>query len=139
MMALVVIDASMALSFMFEDEGGDAARLVELAERTYLLAPPNFRVEVVNAVAMAVRSGRIDTDGGIAMLESFEAFEVMADPFVDAAPGETLRLSSRHRLTAYDAAYLELARRMQVPIATLDASLARAAALEGVAQVSLRN
>ena len=139
MMALAVIDASVALSFMFADEGGDAARLAELAERTFLLAPPNFRMEVLNAIATAVRSGRIGADGAATLLRSLEEVGVVSDAFVAPAPEETLRLSILHHLTAYDAAYLELARRMEVPLATLDAALLSAAEREGVLLVSLRN
>ena len=56
---------------------------------------------------------------------------------VDTAPDETavMTLARRHRLTVYDAAYLELALREGLPLATLDASLAEAARREGVAVV----
>jgi predicted nucleic acid-binding protein len=46
--------------------------------------------------------------------------------------GPTLELSVRHRLTLYDAAYLELALRRKLPIATLDAELRAAAEAEGI-------
>ena len=99
MMALVVIDASMALSFMFEDEGGDAARLVELAERFYLLAPPNFRVEVVNAVAMAggytyrarqndLYIKRLDSSGRMV--------RIAAKPETKVRPGDTVEIKERY-------------------------------------------
>ena len=139
MMSLAVIDASVALSFMFADEGGDAARLAELAERTFLLVPPNFRIEVLNAIAMAIRSGRIGADSAATLLRTLEDLDVVSDAFAAPAPEDTLRLSTVHRLTAYDAAYLELARRMEVPLATLDAALLVAAEREGVPLVSLRN
>jgi predicted nucleic acid-binding protein len=57
---------------------------------------------------------------------------------VDRSPDENavLRLARAHRLSVYDAAYLELAQRERIPLATLDAGLRRAAAGEGVALVS---
>jgi predicted nucleic acid-binding protein len=57
---------------------------------------------------------------------------------LDRSPDENavLRLARAHRLSVYDAAYLELAQREGLPLATLDADLGRAAAGEGVALVS---
>lgn len=60
---------------------------------------------------------------------------------VDRAPeeGAVLRLARTHRLSVYDAAYLELAQREGLPLATLDAALQKAAAGEGVALLSRRD
>ena len=60
---------------------------------------------------------------------------------IDRSPDENavLRLARAHRLSVYDAAYLELAQREGLPLATLDADLQRAAAGEGVALVSSGN
>ena len=52
-----------------------------------------------------------------------------------ADDGVLMALARTHRLTAYDAAYLELARRANLPLATLDIALARAASAEGVSLI----
>ena len=59
--------------------------------------------------------------------------DILQDPETGRqAWSQTIRLADLHRLTAYDASYLELALRRRLPLATLDAALARAATAEGV-------
>jgi predicted nucleic acid-binding protein len=81
-----------------------------------------------------VRRGRTDAAFRDAILADLALLPIRLDPETDRqAWGATARLAARHRLTLYDAAYLELARRRGLPLATLDRELRIAAAAEDVA------
>jgi predicted nucleic acid-binding protein len=82
---------------------------------------------------MAVRRGRINVDFRRAALTDLALLDVVIDDYTDAhAWGETLHLADRLQLTVYDAAYLELAKRRALPLATLDNELATAAKALGL-------
>jgi len=82
---------------------------------------------------MGVRRGRHDAAFRDATLADLALFPISVDPETDRqAWGPTVRLAERHRLTLYDAAYLELAQRRGLPLATLDTELRNAASTEGV-------
>jgi predicted nucleic acid-binding protein len=87
----------------------------------------------MNAVAVATRRGRISPDRASAFLGVLAgfSFEIAAAPEVDDLP-RLQALAARHKLTAYDAAYLDLAQRLGIPLATLDGDLMSAAIAEGV-------
>ena len=81
--------------------------------------------EVRNVLVVNERRGRIDTVGSAAFLAELEKLPILFDR---QSHSETLlTLARAHRLTVYDAAYLELARRLDAPLATLDQKLAAAA------------
>jgi predicted nucleic acid-binding protein len=91
-----------------------------------------WRLEVGNSLTVAVRRGRIDVDFRRAALADLALLDIAIDQSTDSdAWGETL-LADRFRLTLYDAAYLELARRRVLPLATLDGALCSAAMGLGV-------
>jgi predicted nucleic acid-binding protein len=82
---------------------------------------------------MAVRRGRIVPEFRRAALTDLALLDVMTDDHTDVhAWGETLHLADRFQLTVYDAAYLELATRRALPLATLDNELATAAKALGL-------
>jgi predicted nucleic acid-binding protein len=87
----------------------------------------------MNAVAVATRRGRISPDRASAFLGVLAGFSfaIAAAPEVDDLP-RLQALAARHHLTAYDAAYLDLAQRLGIPLATLDGDLMSAAIAEGV-------
>ena len=96
--------------------------------------PALFGLEVANVLLVSMRRQRIAPEAVAAGLTDLSAIDIRAE----AAPSiSTLReisdLAARHRLTAYDAAYLELARRLGATLATLDVPLATAARAESVA------
>lgn len=125
----LVLDASMTLSWLFSDEQTETSRNV-LATVTQegAVVPALWRLEVANALQSAVRRKRIAVADRDACLGDLTALRIAIDPETDThAWGETLRLAEAHSLSVYDAAYLELARRRGLPIATLDADLADAA------------
>jgi predicted nucleic acid-binding protein len=132
-----VIDASFVISWLFPDEGGPHVEKVVLGLlQSGAYAPAHWHVEVSNAVAVSRRRGRFNPVFRDGIVSRFLALPVMTDSAVPASiyPA-VIQCAEAHSLSAYDAAYLELARRMKVPLATLDKALAQAAKVEGVSLI----
>lgn len=135
----LVLDSSATLAWFFEDERTDpvTAVLRQVGEAGAIV-PALWRLEVANGLQMAVRRGRIDTAYREGALRELRALAITVDPETDArAWDETLPLAHRFDLTVYDAAYLELARRLRLPLASLDAKLRSAASASGIALLGL--
>jgi predicted nucleic acid-binding protein len=130
----LVLDCSATLAWLMEDETTDASRrLFDIIARDGALVPALWRLEVANSLQMAVRRRRITADARNASLRDLAGYKIATDPETDShAWTSTLQLSDRFGLTVYDASYLELAQRMQLPLATLDRRLQSAAAAAGV-------
>ena len=90
----------------------------------------------MNGLIMAVRRGRIDLERVARFARDLAALPIRIEP--PRAPAEwdaVIRVAIKHRLTVYDAAYLELAERTGLPLATLDGELRTAALAAGVVLV----
>ena len=120
-----VIDASLTLAWYFEDEATPATdELLDRLASNGAVVPALWRLEVGNALQMAIRRKRIDATFRDAALAELSAMPVSVDLETDThAWNATLRLSERFALTLYDAAYLELAQRRGLPLASLDREL----------------
>ena len=129
-----VIDASVALSWFLQDEQSPASdRLFALVAEEGAVVPSLWRLEIANALQVAVRRNRIDRAYRDGTIQRAGRLPIEVDPETDAhAWTRTLHLSERHDITVYDAAYLELALRRGVPLATRDRDLAKAAIDSGV-------
>lgn len=130
----LVIDSSVALAWCLPDEDLPELEGVErrVAEHG-AMAAAHWPLEVANGLVFAVRRGRIDTDFRDSALRDLAALPIVLDEeTAGQAWGETLRLADAHKLTIYDAAYLELSIRRNLTLATLDRALADAARAEGV-------
>ena len=136
-MAGLVLDSSIALSWCLPDEAlPDADEVQRTVATQGAVVAAHWPLEVANALLMAVRRGRIDGDFRDASLRDLAGLPIALDPETSSrAWRDTLRLAETHRLTAYDAAYLELAHRRGLPLATLDADLRAAARALGVGVV----
>ena len=125
----LVIDASTTLGWYFEDErtaAGDA--ILDRVTEEGAVVPSLWRYEVANGLQMAVRRKRIDAAYRDASLAELRLLPVATDRAGgDLAWSATLALADRFRLTLYDAAYLEMAQRQGVPLATADRALRAAA------------
>ncbi len=121
----LVIDASLTLTWYFEDEATPATEdLLDRVARTGAVAPPLWRFEVANGFQSAIRRKRIDAAYRDASIADLARLPIAVDPETDAHVWTTtLQLSDRHGLTIYDACYLELAQRRNLPLATLDQQL----------------
>lgn len=130
----LVLDPSLTLSWYFEDERTEAADAVlDQVVEAGAVVPPLWRIEVLNAFQMGIRRKRIDAAFRDAALGRLKAMAIAVDPDSDTqAWTTTLHLADRYRLTAYDAVYLELAQRKNLPLATLDQELRAAGAALGV-------
>lgn len=124
-----VLDASVALSWCFEDEAdaaGDAV-LRRLATEGATV-PAIWPLEVGNVLLAAEQQGRITPAGSARFLALLDALPIAVDTQTAArAPREILTVARAHGLSTYDAAYLELAARGGLPLATRDGTLAAAA------------
>ena len=125
----LVLDSSVTLSWFFEDERTAAtASVLERVVEQGAVVPAIWRLEVANALQSGLRRGRIDAAFRDATLSDLGQLDIVSDPDTDRyAWAETLQLADRFRLTLYDAAYMELAQRRHLPLATLDRELRMAA------------
>ena len=133
-MSDLVLDASLALQWFLEDEAGRQYSLSVLASLATKRAvvPMLWFYEVGNGLLMAHRRKRITFDQADGFLTRLKALPIDA---AEQVPSEVLELpaiAQKHSLTNYDAAYLALAMRFRLPLATTDADLRRAAAAAGV-------
>ena len=130
----LVIDASLALALCLKDEDSAYARTIAV-RLSYEDAsvPEVWPVEVANGLVMAERRSRLLRTELPRVNEFLLALPVRIEGgSLERSLSAVLDLASRHELTAYDASYLELARRASLPLATLDGRLRQAAEAEGV-------
>jgi predicted nucleic acid-binding protein len=130
----VVLDASMTIAWLFDDETGAGARTVlRRVAAEGAITPSLWRLEVANVLRNAVRRGRCDEDYATLSLRRLGRLLIVVDAETDArAWGDIRDLAHARDLTLYDAAYLELALRARLPLATCDQALVRAARQSGV-------
>ncbi len=132
---VLVVDASIALTWCFEDEvTAETEAIGTRVDSEGAIVPGLWRLEVANTLLLAERRGRIDRSDVEQRLELLAALPISIDADIRAWT-DTLLLARAERLTLYDAAYLELAIRQDVELATLDRDLRRAARKMGVAIV----
>jgi predicted nucleic acid-binding protein len=134
-MAVFVMDASVALAWCFEDEATNwtEAFLERLRQGDRIIVPAHWPTEVANALLIAARRRRIKPEQPQALWDELGRLPIDIEPALSTARGkDVLALGEKHNLTVYDAACLELARRYQLPLGTLDADLRKAAQAEGL-------
>ena len=126
----VVIDASLTMAWYFDDETTPAVDAVlDRVSEADAVVPSLWRLEVANAFQSAIRRKRITALYRDESLTELDAMPITVDADTDTyAWTTTLRLAERFGLSVYDAAYLELAQRRSLPLATLDKELREAAA-----------
>jgi predicted nucleic acid-binding protein len=130
----LILDSSATLAWFYADETTPAIRQVfELVIKGGAWVPSLWRLEVANILEVGIRRGRHDVAFSRATLADLALLPISLDPETDRQAWDaTLHLAHRHRLTLYDAAYLELAQRRRLPLATLDGDLRTAAITESV-------
>ncbi|MEJ7606351.1 MAG: type II toxin-antitoxin system VapC family toxin [Bryobacteraceae bacterium] len=134
-MSRFVLDASSVLTWCFPDEHADEAQYpfsLLNQQDGEAVSTCFWPVEILNALLMGERRQRITQPLIQAFLADLRKLPVRLDvPSLDTSKVEAL--ARLYRLTAYDAAYLELAQRLNLPLATLDKALLLAAPAAGVA------
>jgi predicted nucleic acid-binding protein len=130
----IVIDASVALAWCFPDEASDYADavLVALEDRT-VIVPAIWPAEITNALLVGERRKRIRQPEVRRFVELLKGLNILEDgqPFADTV-SNILPLAREYDLSAYDAAYLDVAVRHGAPLATLDGALQKAGRAAGI-------
>jgi len=127
----LVVDVSVMMSWHFEDEHSPAADALRTQmQDVELLVPAHWWFEIRNALLMGERRGRSRQSATEAFLDRLGAFSISVVATPDDSP--VFALARRHRLTFYDAAYLELAKREDCALATFDEELIAAARAERI-------
>ena len=135
MASLLVIDNSIVMAWCFDDEPVSFARAVlEELERGKAIQPSVWPLELGNSLLVAERRRRIGREHSERFLRDLDSLsiEVEQEPSTRML-GEILTLAREHQLSTYDASYLDLAMRRDLPLATQDKALLRAAGDCGVA------
>lgn len=130
-MSGLVVDASVVIAWLFDDEEEPRADLVlERLVEEGALAPYLWHLETRNALLVAERRGRLYAREVIERLDALKGLPIRTDEDPDLQ--SAFNLARTHNLSIYDALYLELAKRENAELATLDTALGQAAVAEGV-------
>ena len=129
-----VVDNSVALTWCFEDEQTQVTlTLLQRVGEDGAFAPGLWPLEAVNGLLVAERRGRLDNARRRRLVRFLEMLPISID---DESAGrawtDSARLAEQFGLSAYDAAYLELAHRLDLPLASLDRQLRAAASALGL-------
>ncbi len=128
-----VLDNSIALAWCFEDEQtAPVMNLLDRVAESGATAPQLWPIEALNGLLAAERRGRVDAAARHRLARFLRDLPIrIDDETADRLWNDTARLAEQHGLMAYDAAYLELALRLGVPLATADRALVSAAKKAG--------
>jgi predicted nucleic acid-binding protein len=132
----VVVDCSVTMAWYFADEKCEYADAIleGMTGSLRIVVPSLWPLEVANVLVCAERRGRSTPSQAAAWLPLLEALPIVVDSQTGVrAWNDTLDLARLHSLSVYDAAYLELALRRGIPLATLDRKLSAASPKAGVA------
>jgi predicted nucleic acid-binding protein len=134
-MTRVVVDASVALAWCFPDEiSTEADRILANLKGKSILVPAVWALEIANAILVGERRKRLKQPEILRFVVLIESLPILEDQqSVTDRINNVLPLARVHGLSAYDAAYLDLAARHNTPLATLDVALQKAARRAGIA------
>jgi len=130
----LILDSSATLAWTFPEERTDAIMILFGLVADYgAVAPELWRIEVANSLNVGIRRSRTTRNNRSGILADLKALPILVDNETrNRIWSDTLGLADKHRLTVYDATYLELALRLSLPLATLDEDLRSAAEREGI-------
>ncbi|NMG11287.1 type II toxin-antitoxin system VapC family toxin [Brasilonema sp. UFV-L1] len=129
-----VLDCSVAISWCLVDENNPTANaILAIMPDSEAFVPGIWSLEVANTLLVAERRNRMTQQQSQQAINLLQSLFIQVDTATDAnALAATIALGRQESLAAYDAAYLELALRLALPLATLDTRLAEAATRCGV-------
>lgn len=124
-----VVDCSFVMTWFFEDEQEELAeKVLDQLSSFALLVPQIWLLEVINTLVVAERRKRTDSLKSQQFLQALEKFPIQTVPLTNTSESlNVFAFAREHKLSAYDACYLELAQRKSVPVASFDKSLISAA------------
>ncbi len=133
-MTSVVVDASLALAWCFPDEWTpEADRVLVALKGVCIRVPAIWPLEIANAILVGERRKRIKQTEVFSFIVLLEGLQILQDQqSVATIVSQVLPVARANNLSAYDAAYLELANRLNAQLATLDAALRKAAKQSGI-------
>ncbi len=135
--AQFVLDNSIACAWLFRSQATPYSDAVaKQLGAMQPLAPALLRLEYTNVLRTACKRQKMVAHQAQSAIADFDELDIWFDA-TSPAPRLLLTLALQYDLTSYDAAYLELALRMQVPLATQDAALGRAAEASGVGRLTI--
>lgn len=132
---MMILDASVVLAALLPEQHSDRARdiLAQVAAEGARV-PSLWPLEIGNVLLLVQRRGQLRAEERLSFLDQLDRLPIAIDPETAArAWPDIAPLAERHRLTLYDAAYLELSLRAALPLASFDTALCRAAAEAGAA------
>jgi predicted nucleic acid-binding protein len=132
-----VLDCSVAISWCLVDENNDYANsILTMMVDSEAFVPGIWSLEIANTLVVAERRNRMTKEQSQEAINLLQSLLIQVDMATDTnALDSTLKLARQEGLAAYDAAYLELALRLKLPLATLDNRLAEAAIRCGVSLI----
>ena len=130
---MVVLDASFVIAWAYREAPPELDSLIRQVVVGVACVPAHWILEITNTLAISERRGKLQPGQRQEILTTIKLLPIQTDDETwlrgwDVIPA----LADRFGLTTYDAAYLELAMRLQAPLATLDQDIARAARKAGV-------
>lgn len=134
-MPSLVLDASATLPWCFQDEATawSDALLQRIRSTESAIVPAHWPVEVSNAFLSAIRRKRFPMPEVQGFWDDLAALPIAVEPPLNSTQAKAvLKLAANFNLTIYDALYLELAIRLNLPLATLDSALRQASPSNGV-------
>lgn len=137
----LVIDCSFIMSSILPDEIEIKVKKVynQIAEKRFnLYVPAIFYLECNNVLISSVRQKRINQDNYEEYLQILNQLPITIDRFCSSPESMILigRIADQYNLTSYDAAYLELALRLEAKIATLDKALSHSCKMSKVESIA---
>ncbi|HEY0853413.1 MAG TPA: type II toxin-antitoxin system VapC family toxin [Devosia sp.] len=131
---MIALDASVTAAWFFQDETtSEVDAIFRRINDEGAVVPPVWSFEVANIFRTALRRRRLDQVRRQRCFDILIAMPIEREFEVQDVWTKTVGLSDQHGLSVYDAAYLEVAMRRLLPLATLDKELRQAAIAEGVA------
>jgi predicted nucleic acid-binding protein len=129
-----VVDCSVAATWLFPDEATPhTGRLLRRLETEAVLVPALWFLELTNVLALAERKGRVTVAQSTGFIKELSKLDIEVDSqLAERALDQLLPLCRAHQLTSYDAVYLDLAIRRELPLASLEEPLRKAAKKAGV-------
>ena len=130
-MSGLVVDASVVLAWLYDDEDKPLAdKALDGLEREGGIVPQLWHLETRNSLLTAERRGRLSPEELKERLDALKGLPIATDEQLELQ--SAFDMARIHELSLYDAVYLELAKREDAALATLDSALGRAAISEGV-------
>ena len=132
-----VLDSSAALAWVLPDERSAAIDpIADRLQNDTAVVPAVWPFEILNALLMATRRARISSEDLQGLLANLAVLPIEIEQIEMATMLDAVsRIAALHGITSYDAAYVELAQRRNVAIATLDNKLRGVCAAEGVSVI----